>query len=524
MNSQDMKTMPYILSSVTLPSFCSSPCQRISKEAALLVFVTQHLLSLLYNGRSLSSFHSLNMRASALLVALTAWMAVTPTAVGVQLNARISDPTVDPFYQGPSGFESKAPGTILRQRQINASFFGFIPNPVEAWQLLFRTTAINGSAIAGVTTVFKPAFPQKDRFVSFQTAYDSSSPTCDPSYTYQLGSPQTDLISSLEALILQVYLLKGYIVASTDYEGPDAAFSPGRLEGVGVLDGMRAVSNFYETLGFSTDQPDIVGVGYSGGAIATGWAASLHPTYAPELSIKGWVHGGTPSNLTGTMSHIDNTICSGFIPAAIDGLAKPSAYGAELHDFIDEVFTDEGKSILDYAGSHCAVITLFNFMDKSILSTDIQSLGSDFLYNPGVAAVLAKNIMGVNKTETPTAPAYVYHAANDEIIPYSNATQTVKAWCENGANVKFTNFAAGGHVTTEIIAVPSAVEQVDNFFAGNLTTGCTSDEVLSDSLDPLALGLNLEPILAELLTALGNIGDNDSNLKSNASILKDIIS
>jgi hypothetical protein len=62
--------------------------------------------------------------------------------------------------------------------------------------------------------------------------------------------------------------MTSYIVASTDYEGADAAFRPGNLDGMAVLDGMRAVSNFYETFGFSTDRPDVVGVGYSDKALA----------------------------------------------------------------------------------------------------------------------------------------------------------------------------------------------------------------------------------------------------------------
>lgn len=91
-------------------------------------------------------------------------------------------------------------------------------------------------------------------------------------------------------------------------------FLSGALEGMGVLDGMRAVANFKDTLDLSSAQPMIVGTGYSGGAIATGWAASLQPSYAPELDIKGWAHGGTPANLTGTLLYINNTPFSGFIP------------------------------------------------------------------------------------------------------------------------------------------------------------------------------------------------------------------
>ena len=90
----------------------------------------------------------------------------------------------------------------------------------------------------------------------------------------------------------------GWIVSSPDYEGPGSSFSAGRLSGHGVLDGLRAALNFGSTLGLSSGVK-VAGFGYSGGAIATGWAAALQPSYAPELTSKlvGWSYGGTPANI-----------------------------------------------------------------------------------------------------------------------------------------------------------------------------------------------------------------------------------
>lgn len=73
-----------------------------------------------------------------------------------------------------------------------------------------------------MTTIFKPLSAKADRFVSFHTAYDSFATKCDPSYSYQLGTVQNDMISSYEMFIIEAYLLSGYIVASPDYEGPEA--------------------------------------------------------------------------------------------------------------------------------------------------------------------------------------------------------------------------------------------------------------------------------------------------------------
>ncbi|CAG7956190.1 unnamed protein product [Penicillium nalgiovense] len=421
-------------------------------------------------------------------------------------------PDADPFYQPPAGFASEAPGTILSQRDITAAFFGLVPIDVEAYQLLYRTTAINGSAIATVTTVFKPKNAKLDRFVSFATAYDSSATRCQPSYTYQLGAPQDSLIASVELLIIQIYLALGYTVASPDYEGPEAAFGPGRLAGMGVLDGIRAVESF-KTLGLD-DNSMVVGIGYSGGAIATGWAASLQPKYASELNIKGWVQGGTPSNVTGTLYQLDNSAFSGFVPSAIAGLSKSTAYGAELAPFISEVMTAEGQKILDSTLSECATANLLAFFKQSIFETSFQTMGEDFIFDPIIQSVLKKNTMAVNKDETPTVPTFVYHATNDEVIPYADAEKMVNSWCDWGATVKFTTYARGGHATTEIIAILDVIRFVKDSFAGTTKSGCTENTELLSILNPIALGVELEPILVKLIDALFNLGEQDSKVKS----------
>lgn len=428
-------------------------------------------------------------------------------------------PATDPFYQPPAGLASTAPGTILRNRTVVPSFLGVIPDlGVAAHQLLYRTTAINGSAISTVTTIFIPANAKSDRFVSFHTAYDGVSTVCDPSYNYQLGAEQADGISDIEMLIIQAYLLAGYIVSSPDYEGPEAAFSVGRLEGMGVLDSMRAVSNYHNTLNFTTSTPKIVGYGYSGGAIATGWAASLKQNYAPELPVQGWIHGGTPANLTGTLLYIDGTAFSGFGPAAVIALLQPSAYKAQLQVVFDNVtVTPRGQAILDFDAQNCAAADLVVFAGESILSTEFQSLGRELISQPAVVSVMEQNLMGLHANETPTAPVYMFHSLQDEVIPYANASTLVDAWCHDGANVAFTTYASGGHLTTEAVAFADAFTFTEAAFNGTISpaSGCSRRTVLNNTLDPLALGVELEPVLAGIGNALLKLGKGDSAVVNN---------
>lgn len=450
--------------------------------------------------------------------------ALAVASVAATVNAQVVQPQSDAFYQPPAGFESTAPGTVLRSRTITAALFGSIPQAnLKTYQLLYRTIAINGSALAGVTTVFVPPRALTDRFVSFQTAYDSSSNACEPSYTYQLKSEQNNIISAAEQLLIQAYLGKKYIVSAPDYEGPEAAWTPGRLSGTGVLDSIRAVQNFGATLGLTTKTPLVVGQGYSGGGLATSWAAALKQSYAPELRVVGWSAGGTPANLTGTAVYLDNSATSGFLVAAVAGLSKDSAYGAQLKVFINTIATTFGRAAFEYGNTHCGLDCVAKYPYESIQSTKYQSLGNRLYYEPTIRAVLDQNVLGLYRNETPTVPMYIYNARPDQIIPYGDAATMVDRWCDQGANIKFVTLEAGGHISTEIVGFPNAFQFAQDAFAGKLkSSGCQrKSEFGGGILNPLALGLDLEPILFKLLDLLAKLKPQDEKTRQNVIMVGD---
>jgi hypothetical protein len=69
-----------------------------------------------------------------------------------------SNSSDDSFYLPPAGFESTAPGTILRSRKVPHPIgVGEVEFPVEgAWQLLYRTQDSLGKPEATMLTVLKP--------------------------------------------------------------------------------------------------------------------------------------------------------------------------------------------------------------------------------------------------------------------------------------------------------------------------------------------------------------------------------
>ena len=109
------------------------------------------------------------------------------------LAQTVAKPSEDPFYIPQKGYKLTAPGAILRSRKVNPGLLGFNSSVVATYQLLYRTTSVNGTPIATVTTVFRPlaSTTALDRFISYQTAEDSSYINCSPSYNFQLAANNT---------------------------------------------------------------------------------------------------------------------------------------------------------------------------------------------------------------------------------------------------------------------------------------------------------------------------------------------
>ncbi|KAI7351543.1 hypothetical protein KC336_g22504, partial [Hortaea werneckii] len=112
-----------------------------------------------------------------------------------------------------------------------------------------------------------------------------------------------------------------------------------------------------------------------------------------------------------------------------------------------------------------------------------------------------------------------YHAIDDQVIPYQNASTLYDEWCGYGADVNFLTYQSGGHFTTELVATVEQAKFVESAFAGTASTGCSRKTAADPSIDPLALGLDIEPILINLITALGNLGENDIKLKNDMTAI-----
>ncbi|WFD01332.1 hypothetical protein MYAM1_004094 [Malassezia yamatoensis] len=453
------------------------------------------------------------MQLSHCLVLLLALVAqVFALEHSIQRRASIPTPPNDPFYEPPEGWNQTSPGDILRSRKVDLAFLDIKRiNYKAAYQILYRTTGgYEDEPDTTVTTVIVPHNAQKNKLVNFLVFTDANGAQCAPSYSFREGSAfGTDLLHNYEELISNTFLDEGYIMTIPDYQGPTRAFAAGRLNGRMALDGVRATLNF-ERLGLGKNSK-VVTHGYSGGAIASGWAAALHPSYAPEINAVGFSMGGTPTNVTNTVSSLDQTLFSGLCISGVTGFLF--AY-KKIQDWAQGRLTAKGSEAIEYTRNNCLFSLTLKYPLIHFFSEEYIRGGSDLLTDPVIRSVIADVVMGYKASETPTAPVYMFHAQHDEIVPFKDALKTGQDWADNGADVYFQQFTdlTVGHLFTEISNIPNILFFArDRFNGTDFPKGYTRKYSPNGLSDPLAPLTEVSALVKSVEDLLGRqVGPSDS--------------
>ena len=95
----------------------------------------------------------------------------------------------DAFYDRPADLASLEPGEIVRTRTTSIRSLQVMPLNVDAWQLAYRTTGMNGEPDLSVTTVMVPRGKKPTKLLSYQAAADSTLRICQSSYATTKGGP-----------------------------------------------------------------------------------------------------------------------------------------------------------------------------------------------------------------------------------------------------------------------------------------------------------------------------------------------
>src|ERR1700761_7722083 len=421
--------------------------------------------------------------AAALALAAPAAWAAPPT------------PAEDPFYDyaGGTPLAEVAPGTVLKTRTLSYHVAG-VPLPVKAVQLLYRSTSELGEPTVNVTSVLKPPLgvgtPQ---VVAYQSFYDSLNPVDEPSYAISGGLTLGGAIPQVESALIGPELLAGRTVVVADTEGEDADFAAGPEYGINTLDSLRAALTAPATGLASTRKIGLIG--YSGGAIATEWAAELAPTYAPEVDAKlvGAALGGVLVDPAHNLHYVEGSLSwAGVMPMAIIGVSRAfhidltpylSEYGAQLYAKLEKASI--ANVLAQYPGLTWAQMAKPEYPTPESIPVYVHTVN--------------QLIMGTGGT--PTTPLFIGQGALGELEGTAGNKQGIgegggvmiagdvrtlaRQYCSKGDKVQYDQYPLG-HVTAAVPWIATAVPWLEARFAGApAPQNCASIEP-GNTLAPIA--------------------------------------
>ncbi|KAK3294511.1 secretory lipase-domain-containing protein [Chaetomium fimeti] len=407
-------------------------------------------------------------------------------------------PSLDPWYRPPFTYDWRRtePGQVLKVRRAPLLNYT-VPNALRAYQLLYRSTDSNYDPAWDVTTVIipqrharcpdpssnsttsttssssTPPHPHPNRkpltpwcahaLLSYQLPYDTCNVDASPSYGLYLGDPYGEIADALSL---------GWFVAVPDYEGPRASYAAGVQAGHATLDGVRAVLQVAGHFGLRLEVAKVALWGYSGGALATEWAAELSVQYAPKMRIAGFALGGLTPNVTSVTEYLNGTGGAGLIPQGLMGISSQHWDArrwivSRLKPALREVFLSVKKMTAAQA------ILAFQYQD--IYSYFVG--GYDDLHTRVMQNMYdVDGYMGYHGV--PRMPVFIYNAISDELSDIKDVDALVDRFCGVGANILYHRNTVGTHTQELVNGRPRAFAWLRSVLDGSYdelysTLGCT---------------------------------------------------
>ena len=443
-------------------------------------YVSPHLVG--FANTSKADFKASHLHVMLAITILLAWAMATimcsalptarVTANGLPMPNSLASsqpipPSKDPFYTAPAGYENASPGAILRLRRALGNLSSITGNCSSVHNMLYRTTNSLYQPSWAVTTLFTPVSRSgpTTTLLSYQIPYNSADVDVSPSYSLY------DDVQSLA--VIAAALGRGWYVNIPDFEGPLASFTLGVQEGHATLDSIRAALD--SRLGLDADT-NYAMWGYSGGSLASEWAAELQEQYAPELNFAGVALGGLVPNVTSILETITGTIWAGLIPSSLLGLTSqyPEAYQFLLSKLKTSGPYNKTAFLsakdMSYVQAHAAFSgqNIFNYLEGGI-----ETFKSPILQK----IVNTNGMMGYHGV--PQMPPFLYKAIHDELAPIKDEDELVQRYCAVGANLLYQRNRIGGHLAEETNGYARAFECLRSVFEGKdySSLGCVIEDV-----------------------------------------------
>lgn len=399
-------------------------------------------------------------------------------------------------YDGATPLRKIEPGAVLKTRTVSYSIEG-IDVPLDVVQLLYRTADQLGRPTVNVTSVIEPPLSAvtgpADRVIAYGSFYDSLNPKDSPSYALAGGTSPGGAAVHAETALMVPFLLEGYPVVMADTEGATADFVAGPEYGRATLDSIRAV--------LASPRADVapgakVGLfGYSGGAIATNWAAALAPRYAPGVNrrLVGAAEGGLLVAPARNLRYVQGSqIWAGVLAQALIGAAR--AFELDLQPYLNAY----GKRLFQKM-RHASIAEVLGAY-PGLTWKKIARARYD---NPEQVAVYvdAVNQLNLGRAPIPTTLMFIGQGANGELEGTSGSTPGIgrgdgvmiagdvrtlaRRYCAHDTTVRYQQYDATSHIATVPLWLPEAIAWIEARFAGAAAPSSCGKIAKGNSLAPV---------------------------------------
>ena len=389
-------------------------------------------------------------------------------------------PKDDPFYKytDSTPLPDILPGTVLRTRSI-PYHLGGIPTPFKATQLLYRSTSQTRKPTVNVTSVIQP--PDQDdktKVLSYQSAYDSLNQNDEPSYAISGGLTLGGLINNVELAVFGPFLADGYTIIVPDTEGQGADFAAGPEYGMNTLDSIRAVFSPSSTVGLP-DDAKVAMLGYSGGAIATEWAAELAPTYAPDVNKRmiGAAMGGLLVHPAHNLRYVDGSLgWAGVMLMALVGIARAFEKETDFRKYLSangaKLFEDmQTKSIVDvlfqpkYSGLTWKKLAKPKYPIPESIPLYVDCVNDLIMGTGGTPTIPLFIGQGANG-ELEGTPDKKDIGAGDGVMIAGDVRTLARDYCAKGTTVHYEEYTDLSHISSLLLWLPNSIDWIMERFAG----------------------------------------------------------
>ena len=423
-----------------------------------------------------------------------------PSGLPVEVSsarAFVPSPKDDPFYtySGSTPLDQIPPGTVLATRSVPYHILG-LPTLLKTTQLLYRSTSQTGKPTTNVTSVIQPLHqPDTTRILSYQSAYDSLNRNDQPSYAINGGLTFGGLVPSVELAVFGLFLAQGFTVIVPDTEGQRADFAAGPEYGMNTLDSIRAAFNASAVE--TASDANVALLGYSGGAIASEWAAELAPTYAPDVNARliGAAIGGVLVHPAHNLHYVENTfIWAGVMPMALIGIAR--AFEVDFTPYLTQRGLDLYRTMQDASIVHVlGQRRYWRLTWTDVVIPEYPTPESLRLF----VTMANKLIMGTGGT--PTVPLFIGQGANgipegtpgnkpgigagDGVMIAGDVRTLARNYCAQGTAVHYEQYNLLSHTSSVGIWLMQAIDWINDRFAGRPAPNNCESIPVGNSLDPI---------------------------------------